>query len=241
MNLTQFLLRESWKHIAIAALTGSISGICSAALLAFINSALNRQDTSIETLFLGFLGLAIATLFSSLISRFLLVDLAQDAVYRLRLRLSRWILASPLRHLEEIGASRLLATLTDDVQAISFAVYNLPFICIDVSVIVGCLIYLSWLSWFVFAFTFLFLALAIGGVQLLIVRAKYYMKFARDEQDRLFQHFRTITAGIKELKLHAEREEAFFHEELTYTAKSVRNYRVTSLKILAIAMSLGEV
>ncbi len=104
MNLTQFLLRESWKHIAIAALTGSISGICSAALLAFINSALNRQDTSIETLFLDFLGLAIATLFSSLISRFLLVNLAQDAVYRLRLRLSRWILASPLRHLEEIGA-----------------------------------------------------------------------------------------------------------------------------------------
>ncbi len=241
MNLTQFLLRESWKHVAIAALTGSISGICSAALLAFINNALNRQDTSIDNLFWGFIGLAAVTLFTSITSRFLLVNLAQDAVYRLRLRLSRWILASPLRHLEELGASRLLATLTDDVQAIAFSVYNLPFICIDIAVIVGCLIYLSWLSWFVFAFTFLFLALAIGGVQLLIGRAKYYMKFARDEQDRLFGHFRTITAGIKELKLHAEREEAFFHEELTSTAKSARNYRVTSLKILAIAMSFGEV
>ncbi|GAA6615438.1 cyclic peptide export ABC transporter [Scytonema sp. NUACC26] len=241
MNLTQFLLRESWKHIAIATLTGSISGICSAALLAFINSALTHQDTSIDILFSGFLGLAIVTLFSSLISRFLLVNLAQDAVYRLRLRLSRWILASPLRHLEEIGASRLLATLTDDVQAISFAVYDLPFLCIDVAVIIGCLIYLSWLSWFVFAFTILFLVITIGSVQLLIVRGKYYMKFARDEQDRLFQHFRTITAGIKELKLHSDRQEAFFHEELTYTAKSVRNYRVTSFKILAIAVSFGEI
>jgi putative pyoverdin transport system ATP-binding/permease protein len=46
MNLTQFLLRESWKHIVIAAMTGSISGICSEALLTFINSALKRQDTS---------------------------------------------------------------------------------------------------------------------------------------------------------------------------------------------------
>ncbi|MFL9454873.1 MULTISPECIES: hypothetical protein [Nostocales] len=50
-------------------------------------------------------------------------------------------------------------------------------------------------------------------------------------RERLFQHFRTITAGIKELKLYSDREEAFFQEELTYTAKSARNYRVTSLKI----------
>jgi len=241
MNLTQFLLRESWKHVALAGLTGSISGICSAALLAFINNALNRQNTSIDTLFWGFVGLAVVTLVSSIISRFLLVSLGEDTVYQLRLHLSRWILASPLPHLEELGASRLLATLTDDVQAISSSIYRLPFICIDVAVIVGCLIYLSCLSWFVFAFVFLFLALAIVGVQLLIVQARYYMKFARNEKDRLFQHFRTLTAGIKELKLHADREEAFFNEELTYTAKSARNYRITSLRILAIAIGLGEV
>jgi len=72
----------------------------------------------------GFVGLAVITLVNNLISQFLLVQLAQDAIYKLRLRISGWILASPLRHLEELGANRLLATLTEDIQAISNAVFN---------------------------------------------------------------------------------------------------------------------
>ena len=220
MNLIGFLLRASWLTVAIAALTGSLSGGCSVLLIALINNAISSNNSSASQLIWSFTGLALVTLVTSLLSRFLLVSLSQEAVYKLRLRLSGLILSCPLRHLEELGANRLLATLTDDIQAISTTVFNIPFLCINIALVVGCLAYLCWLSWAVFLITFVFLAVAIASVQFLIIKAERLLKLAREEQDRLFKHFRGITDGIKELKLHVRRREAFLTEELQVTAAS---------------------
>lgn len=240
MNLIGFLLRASWINVAIAAITGSISGGCSAFLIAFINNTVSSNKPSTNQLIWGFIGLAFVTLLTSLISQFVLVSLSQEAVYKLRLRLSGLILGCPLRHLEELGANRLLATLTDDIQAISNAVFDIPLLCINIALIFGCLVYLFWLSWIVFLVTVTFLAIAIAIVQFLITKAEQFFKLSRNEQDRLFKNFRSITDGIKELKLHTRRREAFLTEDLQVTAALSRDYRVTSLRILAIATSLGE-
>ena len=111
MNLIGFLLRASWINVAIAALTGSISGSCSAFLIAFINSTISSNNPATNQLIWGFIGLAFITLFTSLISQFVLVSLSQEAVYKLRLRLSSLILGCPLRHLEELGANRLFSNI----------------------------------------------------------------------------------------------------------------------------------
>jgi len=66
----------------------------------------------------------------------------------------------------------------------------------------GCLV-----SWVVLGLVFL--AAAIGSVQFFITEAERLFKLAREEQDQLFKHFRAITDGIKELKLHLRRREAF--------------------------------
>jgi putative pyoverdin transport system ATP-binding/permease protein len=240
MNLIGFLLRASWLNVAIAALTGSISGGCSAFLIALINNTVSSNNPSTNQLIWGFIGLAFVTLLTSLVSQFVLVSLSQEAVYKLRLRLSGLILGCPLRHLEELGANRLLATLTDDIQAISNAVFDIPLLCINIALIFGCLVYLCWLSWAVFLVTVAFLATAITIVQFLITKAERFFKLSRNEQDRLFKNFRAITDGIKELKLHTRRREAFLTEDLQVTATLSRDYRVTSLRILAIATSLGE-
>lgn len=240
MNLLVFLLRASWISVVIAALTGSISGSCSAFLIAFINSTISSNNPATNQLIWGFIGLAFVTLLTSLISQFVLVSLSQEAVYKLRLRLSGLILGCPLRHLEELGANRLLATLTDDIQAISSAVFDIPLLCINIALIFGCLVYLFWLSWAVFLVTVTFLAVAIAIVQFLITKAERLFKLSRNEQDKLFKNFRAITDGIKELKLHTSRREAFLTEELQVTAALSRDYRVTSLRLLAIATSLGE-
>ncbi len=240
MNLIWFLLRASKVTVAIAAVTGAISGACSVLLIAAINRAISSNNTSSDQLIWSFIGLAIVTVLTSIISRILLSRLSQEAVYKLRLRLSGWILACPLRHLEELGANRLLATLTDDIQSISMAVFNVPFLCVNVALITGCLIYLCWLSGTVFLITVVCLVIAIASVQLLLNKAVYFMALAREEQDRLFKNFRAITDGIKELKLNIRRREAFLTEELQVTAASARDYRIASSTILAFATSFGE-
>ncbi|NJL65171.1 MAG: cyclic peptide export ABC transporter [Methylacidiphilales bacterium] len=238
MNLIWLLLRASSLQVAIAILTGLISGGTSARLIALINSAISGNST--EDLTWQFPTLALIVLVSGIISQVLLIKLSQNAVYRLRLRLSQGILFSPLRHLEELGASKLLATLTEDVTTLSNTVYAIPFICVDIAVIVGCLVYLLWLSGAAFAFTIGFLMIGVGSVQLLISRADYFLTLARDEQDNLFKHFRAITDGIKELKLNFIRRQDFFSEDLQDSAAKSRNQNAAALFTYSISTGWGN-
>jgi putative pyoverdin transport system ATP-binding/permease protein len=238
MNLIWLLLQASWLQVAIAILAGLISGGTTARLIALINSVVNGNYG--DDLFWQFPLLALIVIISGIISQVLLINLSQNAVYRLRLRLSRGILSSPLRHLEEVGASRLLATLTDDIATLSNTIYAIPFICVDIAIIVGCLVYLFLLSGFIFTFTIGFMMVAIGGIQLLINRAQYFLTSVRQEQDQLFQHFHTITDGIKELKLNTSRRQDFLHDELQVSAARYRNQNSAALLTFSISTGLGN-
>ena len=238
MNVIWLLLQASGLSVVIAVLTGLISGGCSARLIALVNTAVSSN--SIENLVWYFALLAIVALLMGIISQFLLIDLAQDAVYKLRLRSSQGILSAPLRQLEELGANRLLATLTEDVQAISNSVFVIPFLCIDIAVIVGCLVYLGWLSGVVFLVVVVFLGVALTCVQLLIGKVYKFLKLAREEDDHLYKHFRSIIEGIKELKLHTLRRQAFLSDELQVSAAASRHYQSSALKTGAIATGGGQ-
>jgi putative ATP-binding cassette transporter len=241
MNLIWLLLRASWFTVAIAVFTGLLSGGCSALLIALINHAVSSNGSSTTTLVWSFAGLALVIQITGFVSQFLLIRLSQGAIYKLRMRLSSWILSCPLRHLEELGANRLLAALTEDVQSVSNSIFEIPLLCIDIAIVMGCLIYLGWLSWAVFLLTLGFMVVAAFSVQMLLTKARVFLTLAREEQDRLFQHFRAITEGTKELKLHRQRRQAFLYEELHSTAASSRHYNVVSLIIFAITNGWGQI
>ena len=238
MNVIWLLLKASWLNVSIAIFTGLVSGGSSAMLIALINRAIS--DNSNASLVWYFAGLAILALLSGFVSQFLLIYLSQESVYNLRLSLSRGILSTPLRNLEELGANRLLATLTDDVGTLSNTIFLIPFLCVDIAVVVGCLAYLSTISGAVFVVVFGFLVLMIGTIQLLLNKMRKFFDLAREEQDTLFKHFRSITDGIKELKLHSLRRQEFFTEELQVSADASRDYNVTALNTGAVAIGVGQ-
>lgn len=239
MSIIWLLIRASWINVVMATLAGAISGGCSAWLIALINTAI-AQNAPLSLLPL-FIGLAVVALVTSSLSQFVLIDLAQDAVYRLRLQLSQRIMAAPLHHLEQLGPNQLLAVLTDDVQSISNIVFVIPFICIDIAVVLGCLVYLGWLSGWAFLAVVIFLLGAIALVQLLLSHVYRYIELARQEIDRLFQHFRTLTDGIKELKLNSQRKQTFFDEDLTVSTAASRRYQKTALKLAAVTSGGGQI
>ncbi len=243
MNLIWLLLKASWLQVAIAVFTGLISGGTTARLIALINKAISegfQASNGFSDLAWQFPTLALIVVVNSIISQVLLINLSQEAVYQLRLRLSRGILSSQLRHLEKLGTSRLLATLTEDVATLTATVYAIPFIAVDLAIIAGCLLYLSFLSSTVFTFTVGFVMIAIGSIQLLINRASGYLIAARDEQDRLLKHFRAITEGIKELKLHSARRQEFFEDELQHSAAICRDQNSAALLTFSISTGWGN-
>ncbi|MEN9208487.1 MAG: ABC transporter transmembrane domain-containing protein, partial [Gloeomargarita sp. GMQP_bins_14] len=145
MKLLLFLLQGSWWLVLLAVSTGFLSGGASAGLLALISRALVEGVTPLVILL--FIGLAVLALSTSVVSQVMLIGLSQRAVLDLRLHLSRQMLRAELSHLEQLGTPRLLATLTEDVQAVAQAVFAIPFLCIDAAIVLGSLVYITWLSW----------------------------------------------------------------------------------------------
>lgn len=240
MNLLRFLLRTSWATLTLAVLAGLISGACNAGLIAVINKALSESASSAAALAGIFAGLCLLQFLMNASAEALLIRISQGAICNLRLLLSNQILASPLRHLEEIGIPQLLASLTDDIQSISDAVLKIPFFCVNLASVLGCVIYLGTISWTALVWTLGFLALGIFSYQLPTVKATSLLESARNREDKLFSHFRAITEGIKELKLHSHRRQAFLREELQPTLAVYRNHQVVGLTILSAAAAWGD-
>ncbi|BCL33753.1 ABC transporter ATP-binding protein [Nostoc sp. MS1] len=227
--------------VAIAICTGFLSGGSSAALIALISSAsANSNNTSLTHIVAGFLGLVIVALITSITSQVMLVRLSQDAVSQLRMRLSRQILASELSHLEQLGNPRLLAILTEDVQVVANAVYVIPFLCIDLAIVLGCLVYITWLSWIVLLILCGLIVVGIGSCQWLISKGEKLLALARDDQDILFKNFQTVTEGVKELKLNYQRRQVFLEKNLQATLTKFRRHNVDGLTLFAVTTSWGR-
>ncbi|MBL1264300.1 cyclic peptide export ABC transporter [Candidatus Methylomicrobium oryzae] len=218
-----FLWRSSWITITGVLLTGAISGLSNAALIAFINTSLVGQK-NIPYAIGWFAGLALTVLASRTASLYLLNRFSTQLVRDLRLRISRLILNAPYPNLQKMGKSALLSHLTEDVTAIASASELFPVLCINFAILVGCMTYLSWLSWQ--------LALVLAGIILFGMTTFNFFKdiplrsvrIARGEYDVLGRGFTALTEGVRELKLHRRRSEAFVSQSLSNSAEAYRRH-----------------
>jgi putative ATP-binding cassette transporter len=240
MNLFLFLINHSRRVVLIALFLGVLSGVCNAAFIAIINSALKSDGSPSSFLLKSFLALCVILPLTRLLSELLLTRMGQKALLDLRLRLSRQILATPLRYLEEIGAHRLLAALAEDVPVITNAMVALPILFINIAVILAGLVYLGWLSLGLLLMLLSVVTVGIVTYQIPVLRAVGRLRLAREANDSLYGNFRSLIAGNKELKLHRERREAFFERELDPSARSFQQHNVRAMMIYSVAATWGQ-
>jgi putative pyoverdin transport system ATP-binding/permease protein len=239
MKFFTYLLKLSRGTVLLSVGVSVISGLSTVTLLGLIHSGLEKGTASPPALIMAFAGLCLVTLLTRFASGALLVRLGQNAIYDIRVKLSRRILAAPLRQLEEVGPHRLYASLTDDVFTISNTVTTFPVLALNASILVGGLAYMGWLSWV----ALVLVAGCIGGgiaiFRLGVMRGERYMRMARDDNDALFKGFHAMTEGTKELKLHHRRREAFLIKNLQRTARSVLEHNVRGMTVFAAASSFA--
>ena len=92
---------------------------------------------------------------------------------------------------------------------------------IHISIVFGCLIYLGWLSWPLLLGLIGFMIVGTLTYQIPFRRGMRRYRIVREELDKLLKQFEALTSGIKELKLHHDRREAFFFKALQATAASM--------------------
>ena len=241
-DIFRFLLRYSARTAVVASLAGSLAGGASALLVVLVNRQITGAGSSLGwgLVALAFAGLLLSVSGLNLLSRVMLIRLMQRAEYEMRLDLSRRILATPLRQLEEVGAARLYAVLTQDVANLSAALSTLPNLCINAAMLAGCLAYLAWLSWPVLVALVLVLGLTIGVNVLFDRRAFRLLMQARGKFDQLLEHFRGLTEGIKELKLHGERTQAFLADHVEPDADELRQRNADAFEAYAVGNSWSQ-
>lgn len=238
MSLLRFLYRNSWRLVMISMVAGLISGLASAGIIAFINSALEESQRTV-VLGVSFLGGIVLVVVTKAFSEVVLTRLGQDIIAQLRVHLSEQILCAPLRHVQELGRHRLLAALNEDTDVIAQAYVQIPLVCVNGATVVGCLAYLGWLSWPVLAIVIGFMIFGALSFQAQEKQALHSFKQARETNDTLFRHFQAILEGIKELKLHRERRQAFLATALRPTVIAYKRDFVQGMTVYAIATNWG--
>lgn len=222
MALFKFVSPRLWLVAIVAVVAGLFGGAFSAGLVALVNTALNNPARSRSFLALCFFGLVIGRTAANGAARLLLNHFTQATLSELSRNLCRRVLETPLWQLERVGIPRILATLTHDVPMIGWAAQNIPSLAMNVAVIVGCAIYLGWLSLSSLIGLASFGVVGSLGYRILVRRAYRYLQHARDTRDLLFQHFRALTEGVKELKLHTPRREAFLAGRIETATNALR-------------------
>lgn len=226
----KFLLDGARPMVFLMALTGLVAGLSSVGLLAIINRILSEPAAVPTTLAAGFIGLVMVKVFTNWLSQILLVKFAQEAILGIGIRLCRKVIQAPLRVLERHGTAQVLATLTDDTSALAWSLQSLPAMAINVATLVGCSLYLAWLSWTAFMGVVLLTVIGFVGYRRLYRRFLKSNQAVRETRAALFGHFRGLTEGMKELMLHRSRRESFLSTEIEETARTLRNHNLYATK-----------
>lgn len=238
MKLILFFVGRARGTFVLAVLCGLIAGATSAGLISVIGNTLSGGAQALSGL-LAFAALAVVGLLSRFCSQLLLNHLHHREIHDLRVDLGRRILATPLRRLEEMGAHRLMTALASDIQAMGNSLVLLPAFFIDFTIVLGCLTYMAWLSWNNFLGTLVFLG--VGGLTYWLPqqRGLSILRQAHEHQATLIKYFRSISDGIKELKLHRERRQAFLRERFEPTTAALRTAHTRAGRYFAATLSWG--
>ena len=240
MDLLILMAKRSWRALLVATLTGLICGLAAAGLIATINHSLEVFDQLRPTDGLYFAGLVVLVAVSRVIADVSLLRLGQGAVHDMRLHLSAKLIDTPYAQLQRLGKHRLLAMLTDDTQTISQAVELVPILLVNAGIIAACLGYLGWLSLPLLGLTLSLIILGSLSFNWPQRRALTSISRARELKDQLFNQYRLLTDGSKELQLNHPRRQHFFSRLLLPVSQQYRQDFVRGMSIYAVVLNWGN-
>ncbi|MGC4088944.1 MAG: cyclic peptide export ABC transporter [Polyangiaceae bacterium] len=235
------LIRQSRPLLIGAALASTAAGVCSVALVALINAALTASTRAERsTLALQFGVAAVGAMLSQVVSSVLFERLGHRAHAEIRRFISGRVIGTELRRLEEIGGPRVQSALSEHSGNVAEFFMSFPTILVNVVIVLGCLGYMAWLSWQVFLAAVLVIGLGSVGYHLAHLRAIRHLDNASEEQDRMFDHFRSMIDGAKELRLNAAKRGRFSADVLDRSIETVRRERTLGMSIFVVSTAWGN-
>jgi putative ATP-binding cassette transporter len=225
--------------ILLIILSGIIGGVGGAGLIATINSALAGHLSLPVASILG--GLCIVLPLQAWASSIMLTRFTERLGCDLRMQICRSILSAPYFTLEQLGPSQLLTALTSDVQAITDAVAGFPYVITQLVIVLGCLLYLGYLSHPLLA---ILIAYIVVGTSLHRIPFRYAVRhwyLHRDTWEIAHKSMKALVEGTKELKLNRHRRSLFLSPYLQRCLEHLADQSVRASGFASLAGNGGQI
>lgn len=241
MRLIAYLYRQSWRLLLFASVMALISGLSGAALIAIISKGVSGSPLPLSTLSLLFFSAALLHLITKTSTEISLLHLTQGAIYRMRLELSQKLVATPQKRLQELGKPSLLVLMTKDIDAFSEVFVWLPIGFGNAIIILACFAYLAYLSLTACVLLFVFLIIGFILYSLAERRPRQVLIAVRNQLDKVYEHFRNLIEGSRELQLNARRGSTYISRILAPETRSYHARFAHGMTGYSLAGNVGAV
>ncbi len=238
--MLKYLVKQSKALLISASLASILHGICSVLLLAQISSALTETESDRESMALTFAGTALCVMLSYIVASILFERLGQRAHSELRSFITKKVITADYRQLELLGSARVQSALSEHCTRVAEFFESFPIILTNAVVVIGCMVYMAFLSWQVFLFAIIIIGFGSLGYHLAHLRAIRHLEAAANEQDKLFAYFRSLTDGAKELRLNRDKRTTFYNDVLEQSIEKVRAERTFGMSIFVASAGWGN-
>jgi putative pyoverdin transport system ATP-binding/permease protein len=221
MELIGYFYRQARLFFLATICVNTLGSLSTVALMGVINRALYDIPHR-ATLGLSFLILCIVRISLNMRAGTSVLNLAQTVILKLRIELSRKILATSQKTLEALGKQGQLAILTQDIATLTQTSQQLITLFSHAIVFLGCFSYLTWLSW---RLSVLVASSMLVGMTILSAAHKRPindLKIMRDHMTEFFRHIKDLIDGSKELQLNDTRARHFINHVITPSAEDLK-------------------
>lgn len=257
MRLFTLFTRQAPNRVFLSIVLSIAAGLSNALLIPIILSSLSYGSDELEAgtqatrsvlgmevshykFALLFLAVCLLVLITRSTSRVLLKRVVLEAATELRVDTYRRIMRTAVAELEKLGPSKLLATITVDVNRVAVGARSAPDLMVSSITLTGILTYLFFLN--VEVFRFVLAATLFGALthQIPSIIGRRYLGLARARFDDLHECIRGLIYGTKELRLSKVKRERYLNEILLVDERAVLDHDRRGHTIMTLAAAYGE-
>jgi cyclic peptide transporter len=209
--LFSFTKKFKWI-LLVSGVLSLLTALASLALFHLIGKS-GEQGFSLQTGAM-YAGLWIFLLASSMLTSYALSFFTSKTILEVRLSLIQRILQSDFMTLEKAGRPKLYNVLTNDVNAIASALAELPAFIYNSILLLACFGYLFYLSPVVFGVLLSIIVLAALFANTIMRRISRDAAAMRARQDDMFESYKGMLEGAKQLALNSGRKQYYLEKNL---------------------------
>ncbi len=159
-------------------------------------------------------GLWLFLLCSSMLASRILSFYSSGTVNSVRKSLVKRILDTDYGKLESAGRAKLHNVLTNDVNAISGALAEMPAFIYNLFLLIACFGYLFYLSPIMFLILISTVCLSFIFTKLVMNKITREAKVMREHQDAMFEGYKGLLDGAKQLTINSHRKSYYYNNSL---------------------------